>query len=167
MFALTTSRIGDPGFPVAAVECGHRVIVHAGVSFEVGDHDFTTLSMVPSVALINDIPSDLADSWYRGQVTVTRKEGAFEPSSLLRHAMELKQKLWRQNAAIKPVICLYTDGGPYHCVTYLSVQVSLICLFLSLDLDYLLAPRTAHCNSWRNPVERVMSTPNVGLQSVD
>lgn len=129
LFALTTSKIGDPGFPVAAVECGHRVIVHAGVSFEVGDHDFTTLSMVPSVALINNIPSDLADSWYCGQVTVTLKEGAFEPSSLLRHAMELKQKLWRQNAAIKPVICLYTDR--------------------------------------ENTVERVMSTPNVGLQSVD
>ena len=83
----------------------------------------------------------------------------------------IRQTLYRH---LKPVICLYTDPpsvykhitGLYNLVTYLSVQVSLICLFLSLDLDYLLATRTALCNSWRNPFERVMAIPNVGLQSV-
>ena len=41
------------------------------------------------------------------------------------------------------------------------------CLLVSsLDLDYLLAARTAPCHSWRNPVERVMSTLNLGLQCV-
>ena len=39
-----------------------------GVSFEVGDHDFTKFSLVPSVASVNKIPSALEDSWYRGQV---------------------------------------------------------------------------------------------------
>ena len=60
---------------------------------------------------------------------------------------------------------VYSEG-PDHRLTYLSVQVSLICLFLSLDLDYLLAARTAPSNCWRNPVERIMSTLNLGLQSV-
>ena len=141
-------KVGEPGFLVAAAERGRRVIVRAGASFEVGDHDFTKFSMVPSVvALINDIPGDVADSWSRGQVTVTLKEGAFEPSSPLRHATELKELLCHHNAVVKPVLCLYTDGGPDHRITYLSVQVSLICLFLSLNLDYLIATRIAPCHS--------------------
>jgi len=40
-------KIGEPGFPVAAAERGRRVIVRAGASFEVGDHDFTKFSTVP------------------------------------------------------------------------------------------------------------------------
>ena len=66
----------------------------------------------------------------------------------------------------KHILCIYTDGGPDHRLTYLSVKVSLVCLFLLLDLDYLIAARTAPCHSWRNPVERVMSTLNLGLQCV-
>lgn len=57
-------------------------------------------------------------------------------------------------------------GAQTTVLPIISVQVFLICLFLSLELDYLLATRTAPCNSWRNPVERVMSAPNLGLQSV-
>ena len=38
--------------------------------------------------------------------------------------------------------------------------------FLKLDLDLLCAARTAPSHSWRNPVERVMSTLNLGLQCV-
>lgn len=49
---------------------------------------------------------------------------------------------------------------------YLSVQVALIAAFEKLDLDFLCAARTAPCHSWRNPVERIMSTLNLGLQSV-
>ena len=48
-------KIGEPGFPVAAVERGKRVLVKVGSSFEVGDHDFTKFGMVPSVTLVNDI----------------------------------------------------------------------------------------------------------------
>ena len=140
-------KVGEPGFPVAAAERGRRVLVRAGASFEVGDHDFTKFSMVPSVTLINDIPCVLEDSWYCGQVIVTLKEVAFEPSSPLRHAAELKQSLHQEKVAQNPMLCLYTDGGPDQRITYLSVQVALICLFLSLNLDYLLATRTAPCNS--------------------
>ena len=61
---------------------------------------------------------------------------------------------------------LYTDGGPDHRLTYLSVQLSLISLFLKLDLDFLCACCTAPFHSWRNPVERVMSVLNLGFQSI-
>ena len=48
----------------------------------------------------------------------------------------------------------------------MSVKLSLICLFLKLNLDYLCAGRTAPYHSWRNPVERVMAVLNLGLQCV-
>ena len=35
-----------------------------------------------------------------------------------------------------------------------------------MDLDYLCAARTAPYQSWKNPVERLMSIINLGLQSV-
>lgn len=66
----------------------------------------------------------------------------------------------------KPMLLIYTDGGPDHRLTYLSVQLSVIALFLQLDLDVLIAARTAPCHSWANPVERVMSIVNLGLQCV-
>ena len=61
---------------------------------------------------------------------------------------------------------MYTDGGPDHRNTYLSVQISLISQFLDLDLDTLVAARTAPQNSYGNPVEGVMSLLNIGLQSI-
>lgn len=66
----------------------------------------------------------------------------------------------------KSILFLYSDGCPDHRLTYVSVQVSLIALFLTLDLDFLCAARTAPSHSWRNPVERVMSTLNLGLQCI-
>ena len=69
-------------------------------------------------------------------------------------------------ATSKPIVFIYTDGGPDHRLTYISVKLSLICLFLKLNLDFLCACRTAPYSSWRNPVERVMSVINLGLQCV-
>ena len=110
-----------------------------------------------------DIPEDVSESWYRGQVTVTLKDAAFEPSSPMRHTTKLSKLL---EGDTKPILFLYSDGGPDHCVTYISVQTALIALFRGLDLDYLCAARTAPCHSWRNLVERVMSTINLGMQCV-
>ena len=61
---------------------------------------------------------------------------------------------------------LYTDGGPDHRLTYTSVKLAHIALFKDLDLDMLIALRTAPCNSYANPVERIMSTVNIGLQGI-
>lgn len=157
------AKVGEPGYPVAAAERGRRVIVARGTSFQVGDHDFTKFSVVPSVVLNVDIPDSVAQSWYRGKVTVTLKEAALEPSSPFRHAAELSHLLAQDP---KPILFLYSDGGPDHRLTYLSVQISLLALFRSLNLDYLCAARVAPYQSWRNPVERVMSTINMGMQCV-
>lgn len=89
------------------------------------------------------------------------KEGAFEPSSPHRHMTELCEVVKKENLTEKSLLFIYSDGGPDHRLTYLSVQLSLIAIFLELDLDFLCAART-----WRNPAERMMSIVNLGLQCV-
>ena len=112
-----------------------------------------------------DIPSSMDGSWYDGQVYVGIKEAMFEPSSALRHASEL-HNIFLTEMGMKSVLFLYTDGGPDHQTTYISTQLSLIALFLNLNLDYLSAARTAPHNSWKYPVERMMSIFNLGFQSI-
>ena len=158
--------MGEPGFPVASAERGRRVIVCARMTFEVGDHDFTKFSIVLSVTMFVDIPNNIHDSWYRGQVMVGFKDAVFEASSPMRHATELSQTLNKSVELWKPILFMYCDGGPDHTLTYVSVQVSLIAIFKMLNLDFLCAARTALVHSWRNRVERIMSTPNLGLQCV-
>ena len=93
------------------------------------------------------------------------KDAVFEPSSPLRHACELYQTL-PSSSFPKSALFVYSDGGADHRLTHVSVQLSLICLFLKLDLDYLCAGRTAPYHSWRNPVERIMLVLNLGLQCI-
>ena len=47
---------------MAAAERGCKVIVARDTSFQVGDHDFTKCSVIPSVALQVDIPEDVSES---------------------------------------------------------------------------------------------------------
>ena len=48
----------------------------------------------------------------------------------------------------------------------MTVQLSLIALFMNLDLDVLIAGRTAPSHSWANSVERIMAIVNLGLQCI-
>ena len=156
-------KIGEPGFPVAAVDRGREVVVGSNSSFQVGDHDFTKAKVTPSVTLVCDVPESLDETFYHGNVHVCYKDTIFQPSSPYRHVAELQKVLLGNES---PILCVYTDGGPDHRNTHLTVQISLISLFLSLDLDMLVAARTAPQNSYRNPVERIMSQLNLGLQSI-
>jgi len=92
-----------------------------------------------------------------------------KPLHHLRHACELYQRLQFFSFS-KLALFLYSDGGSDggsdHRLTYISVQLSLIYLFIKLDLNYLCAGRTAPYHSWRNPVERIMSVLNLGLQCI-
>ena len=63
-------------------------------------------------------------------------------------------------------VIMYTDGGPDHNCKHVSVRLGLLALFLELDLDTMVVMRTAPTQSWGNPVERVMSVLNLGLQGV-
>lgn len=65
-----------------------------------------------------------------------------------------------------PILAVYSDGGGDHRVTFLSVQLGLVALFVKHKLSYVVAGRCAPCQSYMDPVERVMSLLNLGLQSV-
>ncbi|GET04088.1 uncharacterized protein LOC105326236 [Rhizophagus clarus] len=159
-------NIGEPEFPVAAVERGKKVMVSKDTTFAVADYDFTKTGIIPSVAMICNIPESINGDFYAGKVHIGLKDPIFQPSSPLRHATELYHLLLDEELVDKLVLCLYTDGGSdYHC-TYTCVQLSYICLFIALDLDYFVAIRTPPQHSWKNPVEQIMSILNLGLQSV-
>lgn len=157
--------LGEPGYPVASVERGKKVLVSVEKSFMVGDHDFTRSSLTPSVALFIEVPKSIDGSFYHGKVCVGIKDSVFEASSPHRHGTELSALLHSQGNK-NPMMFIYTDGGPDHRVNYLSVQLTFICLFLIHDLDYLVAVQTPPYNSWKNPAERVMSELNLALQAV-
>jgi len=86
------------------------------------------MSITPSVSFVVDIPGNINESWYDGQVHVLFKDSAFEPSSSCRHAAKLGAIL-QPHTMDYPVLFLYTDGGPDHCLTYASVKLTLIALF--------------------------------------
>ena len=88
-----TVKVGEPGYPVAAVERGKQVLVGLNQRMEVGDHDSTKFSLSPSVSFVVNIPDDMDGSFYTGHIHVGLKENAFQPSSALRHATELHQAL--------------------------------------------------------------------------
>ncbi len=135
-------KVGEPNCPVAAVESGKEVTVSLHETLQVADHDFCKFSLIPSVTLIVDIPKDSEGSWYRENVYVGIKEAAFEPQSPLQHAVELRSCI-QSRMNDRHILFVYSDGGPDHRLTYLSVQLSLIALYLTMILDALVAARTA------------------------
>ncbi|CAC5376627.1 unnamed protein product [Mytilus coruscus] len=100
-----------------------------------------------------------------GKVSVIYKDSIFMPSSPWRHATEICQML-QASGEVPPLVILFSDGGPDHGITYHAVKLSLIVMFKKLDLDMLVAGRTAPGNSWVTPAERIMSLLNIAAQNV-
>ena len=129
-------NVGQPGNPLAAAECGidgYLYTVEQRLKY-----------LIMNSALYRQLPCLLTylkifldHAWYRGQVNWTSTEDAFEPSSPHNHSAELANFLISHGVGDKPIVCLYSDGGSDHKLTYLSVKAALISLFLFLDLDYL------------------------------
>jgi hypothetical protein len=162
-------KVGEPGLPVEAIERGKQVCVSTnGKKFAVADHDFTKSTVIQSVTLLCDTPDSIDGSFYRGQVHVYVgiKDAILEASSPLRHSTELG-KILKEQEGNPEILLLYTDGGPDHNVTFLSVQLGLIAVFLHHDLDMLEAVRTAPYHSWKNLCKRVNCILNIGLQAVE
>ena len=68
---------------------------------------------------------------------------------------------------VNAVRLIYSDERPDHHLTYYSVQLSLLSLFLELNLDMLITGRTALMHSWVNPVEHLMSVLSLVYQNFD
>ncbi|XP_052249975.1 uncharacterized protein LOC127858198 isoform X2 [Dreissena polymorpha] len=164
--------IGEPGKPVSTgVRAHNKSLVPVAAKLASLDHDFHVHGAVPSVLFKVHIPEDSKDSYYNGQIHVVVKDKVFSPSSAARHTTETV-KILRETESDdgvslnKPRLFVYTDGGPDHRTTYWSVQLAYIAMFVSLDIDMLIAVRTAPCQSYNNPAERCMSLLNLALQNV-
>ena len=164
--------IGEPDKPVSTgVRIHHGSLVTTSQFLGALDHDFHIFGAVPSVTLNIDIPDNINDSFYKGQVYVGLKDKVFQPSDAYRHAVELIQNMRSRYSSNgdhsdRPILMVYSDGGPDHRTNYVSVKIASVVVFVALDLYMYVACRTAPCQSFRNPAERVMSTLNLALQNV-
>ena len=73
-----------------------------------------------------------------GQPYVYNKDKITQPSSPYRHSAELVRlvkDISFDEGDCKPVVIILSDGGPDHRVCYGSVKVSMIALFLKLNLN--------------------------------
>ena len=66
-----------------ALPRGRRVLVGNNESFQEDNHYFSTISLIPTVILVNDIPERVDESWYRGKACVGIKISATGPSIAL------------------------------------------------------------------------------------
>lgn len=155
---------GEPGQYIQTGVRGKKAIIPADTTLAALDHDKQSKgSLTPSVCLQVELPTDINGSFYRGNVSVCYKDSVFEASTPFRHGIEVDKIL--RKSEIKPVLIIYSDGGPDHRLTYHSVKLTLIVLFKKLNLDTLIAVRTAAGHSWLNPAERVMSILNLAIQN--
>ena len=129
--------VGEPGLPVSSGVRGHNrsIVLADGPSPTALDHDFHVHGIVPSVSFAVRIPDSPKDSFYRGKVFVGLKDKVTQPSSALRHVTELSQFLKSSafgddTVGTKPMYVTVSDGGPDHHITFVSVQLSLICLYI-------------------------------------
>ncbi len=76
-------KVGEPGFPVAAVERGKKVVVSKNTTFAVADHDFTKTEIISNVTMICNIPESINSDFYAGKVHIGLKDPIFQPSSPL------------------------------------------------------------------------------------
>ena len=53
--------VGEPGYRIATVTRGKKVIVGNNEKFHVADHDFTKLSLIPDAYLLHEIPESRDD----------------------------------------------------------------------------------------------------------
>ena len=106
--------------------------------------------------------------FFSGQPYVCNKDKITQPSSPYRHSAEVQlvKDISFDEWYCKPVVIILSDGGPDHRLCYGSVKVSMIALFLKLNLDMLVCMQMYPYQSWTNPAERVMSTLNLALQNV-
>jgi hypothetical protein len=100
-----------------------------------------------------------------GIVRIFFKDSIFEASSPTKHKVELG-RLMKKIYPTAFAVILYTDGDHGHNCKHTSVRLGLLALFSELDLDTMVVMRTAPTQSRGNPVERVMSVLNLGMQGV-
>jgi len=157
--------VGEPHRPISTGVRGRQSIAPIDAELSSLDHDMKATSLTPSVALLCSIPDSVQQSFVRGQVTAFVNDSVTQSASPIRHAMNIR-KIVQRNQANPKVLLKYTDGGTDQRNTLEQVKSANICLFRELDLDMLITVRCAPGQSYVNPAERIMSILNYGLQNV-
>ena len=157
--------IGEPGQPMSTGVRSRQSLTFGPAPLALDDDQASKGSFTPSIVLKVDLPSSAGGStFYKGELHVLLKDSVLQVSNPFRHAIELCSILNKEGSC-PPLLFSYTDGGSDHRTTFRSVQLAWILLFAELDLDMLVAARTAPGHSYVNPAERCMSTLNIALQN--
>ena len=157
-------KVGEPDKPISTGVRGRESIASVASTLTALDHDMGKASITPSVILqVSKEVKSVDESFVRGKVGVTLNDSVFEGSNPFRHAAMLVKFLER--GEIPNILLKYSDGGTDQRNTLESVRCATICLFKELNLDMVIASRCAPGHSFMNPVERVMSVLNIGLQN--
>ena len=86
-------KVGEPDCPISAITRGRQVLVGLNQVVKSADHDFASITLIPTVILVHDIPDEVDKSWCRGHAHIYMKISATEPSSALRNAAEIENVL--------------------------------------------------------------------------
>ena len=144
---------------------GSESITPKLVTLEALDHDIHKSPLTPNVALRCNIPASTDKSFVRGYNYYTVSDSIFQSSSPFRHGVILC-KIIKELEHVPPILMKYTDVGTDQRNTLVSFNVASIYLFKELDLDFMIAVRRGPGHSCMNPVDRIMSILNLGLQNV-
>ena len=92
--------VGEPDFPIASVTKGKKVILGINQSFEVSDHDFSKISIIPDAVFVQKSPENkqqddegFQSSWFSGKVFYSFKSMVTQGSSALRGVVEIAKML--------------------------------------------------------------------------
>lgn len=57
-------KVSEPNCSISAVDHGCPVLVALNLVVQSADHDFSSLTLIPTVVLSQYIPEDINGSWY-------------------------------------------------------------------------------------------------------
>lgn len=156
---------GEPGHVLSTGVRGRMTLTPVTTTLVAEDRDvYHKGSFTPSVYFKCFIPSSPKESFCRGTVKVVLNDTIYQTSNLFWHAASMC-RIYKQSINQTTVLLKFSDGGTDQRNTLESVKCSMVAIFLKLNLDLLVAARCSLGQSWINPVERIMSILNLGLQN--
>ena len=58
-FVKDESKVGEPDCHISVITCGCQDLVAIGQVVQFADHDFVSLTLIPTVVLSHDVPGDI------------------------------------------------------------------------------------------------------------
>ena len=86
-------KVRKPDYPISAVRRAKNIWVRNKYAGQLAGHNFSSMTIIPTVALMNGIPPNVDDSCYRGHPPVILKMTATETLKALTNAAELEDVL--------------------------------------------------------------------------